>query len=611
MGSGAASQKSAFAPPAFLRSRFFLGACLIAAVVICYSPAMSAGFVWDDDLLVTENPLVHGADSMPYVWASSAATDYTPLTTTAFWLQWRLWGDNAAGYHLVNILLQALSALLLWRVLSRLAVPGAWLGALLFAIHPVNVSSVAWIAELKNALSLPFYLTAIASFLRFLERRGEGDYVLALLAAACALLAKGSTVILPVILLLCLWWRQRRVAWKDLFLLIPFAVLSGVAALVTIHFQSRVIDPTVAPVPLEVRIARAGDAIWFYLAKDLWPAHLCAVYPKWPLTGSLVPLSLAGALALLLWLAPGRIGRGPLFAWACFVTALLPVLGIANMTYLDQAYVADWWQQLALPAIAALVAAAAATLWQRYRSTANRGAIASVCVAIVLSLGAQTWSEAGSYDSMETHCLRTLAVNPNAWIAHNNLGGVYSAEGRLNDAAAEFQAALRLKPADSSAHLNLGVIHARQGHYDDAIAEYRASLRLQPDSDKAWFDLGNALRVTQHSGEAIDAYSHAIDENARWTAPRYQLGCLYMDMGRAPDAGRQAQVIVGLDPGGISGHYLLARAAAAIGRFDVATTEASSALDIAQASGQAEVIRRMQAVLGACQARQLPPAPDR
>jgi tetratricopeptide (TPR) repeat protein len=211
---------------------------------------------------------------------------------------------------------------------------------------------------------------------------------------------------------------------------------------------------------------------------------------------------------------------------------------------------------------------------------------------------------------MEVHCRRTLAENPNAWIAHNNLGGVLSAEGKLDEAAAEFQSALVLKPTDSSAHSNLGVIYARQHRYDDAIAQYHAALSVERDSPKVWFNLGNALHAERRNAEAVDAFDRAIDDNARWTAARYEKGTILLEMGRAAEAGHEAQAIVAIDPAGISGHYLLARAAAAIGRFDAATSEAEAALEIARNSGQADVIQRMQSVLDACKAGQIPPAPQ-
>jgi tetratricopeptide (TPR) repeat protein len=591
-------------------SPYLLGLCLVLAAVLCYIPVMGAGFVWDDDLLVTENPLVKGADSLPYVWASAASTDYTPLTTTAFWLQWRLWSDNAAGYHLVNILLHALSALLLWRVLVRLSIPGAWLGAALFALHPVNVASVAWIAELKNGLSLPFYLASIALYLRFLDCRKAGPYLFALAAAACALLSKGSTVILPLVLLLCAWWKLRRITLQTLLTTLPFFLLSAAAALVTIRFQARVIDASASAAPLAARIARAGHALWFYLGKDLLPFGLSPVYPKWPLDHSFIPLILAAVLALVLWLGGKRWGRGPFFAWVYFIVALLPVLGILNMTFLDQAWVADWWQQLALPGVTALAGAGLIVLWQHIAAPAGRAGLGAMIAGLLLFLGARTWSEASSYESMETLCLRTLDSNPDSWAAHNNLGDVYSSQGHLDDAAREYQAALLLKPSDSSAHSNLGIVYARLGRFDQAIAEYHSALTVAPDSPKIWFNLGNALRGQHRNSDAIDAFSHAIDLDARWITPRYEIGGLLLELGRAMEAGHQAQTIVHLDPTALSGHYLFARAAAAIGRFDVASTEAGTALDIARRAGEQKTIREMQDALEACKAGRLPPSPE-
>jgi tetratricopeptide (TPR) repeat protein len=521
-----------------------------------------------------------------------------------------VWSDNAAGYHLVNILLFALSGILLWRVLAELEIPGAWLGALLFAVHPVNVASVAWIAELKNALSLPFYLAAIALFLRFLENRKIGIYSLALAAAACALLSKGSTVILPAVLLLCAWWRERRITRHAVFSILPFLLLSAAAAIVTIHFQSRVIDAGVAPTPLPARIARAGHALWFYLGKAVWPAGLCAVYPKWPVDHSYIALILGVSAVLVFWVGRKWWGRGPFFALAYFVIALLPVLGVLDMTFLDQAWVADWWQQLALPGVTGLAGAGVALLWQRFLSPERRAVIGVSVASIILLLGARSWSEASSYESMETLCLRTLATNPDSWAAHNNLGAVRSSEGRLDEAASEYEAALRIKPADSSAQSNLGIVYARLGRFDQAIVEYHSALAAAPESPKIWFNLGNALRAEHLNGEAVEAFSKVIDEDARWIEPRYEMGTILLELGRPAEAGRQAETIVRLEPEALSGHYLLARAAAAIARFDVAATEAARALEIARRGGDEKSIVEMQDALDAYKAGRLPAAPN-
>jgi len=211
---------------------------------------------------------------------------------------------------------------------------------------------------------------------------------------------------------------------------------------------------------------------------------------------------------------------------------------------------------------------------------------------------------------METFCLRTLATNPDAWTAHNNLGNALASQGRLPEAMAEYQAALRLKPSNVSAHLNLGAVFARLHRLDDAVSQYHATLNLAPDNAKAWFNLGNALRAQRHDADAIDAFSHAIDYNARWVNPRYEMGTILLESGRAREAGRQAETIVKIEPDAISGHYLMARSAAAIGRFDVATPEAATALEIAHRGGQEKTIRQMQEALDACKAAKLPPVPE-
>jgi tetratricopeptide (TPR) repeat protein len=596
--------------PLVFRSRLFLAGVIVLAVVLCYMPAMRAGFVWDDDLLVTENPLVKGADSLPYVWGSAAATDYTPLTITAFWLEWRLWAENAAGYHLVNILLQALSAVLLWRVLERLDVPGAWLGGLLFAVHPVNVASVAWVAELKNGLSLPFYLGAIACYLRYMEKRRWGTYGLALVLALCAWLSKGSTVVLPLALVLCVWWKEGRVGWRDMGGLAPFFLLAAGMGWVTVHLQARVIDAGVTGLTLGERVERAGEVIWFYLGKDLWPWHLCAIYPKWKLGDGWLPLGAVAGVGAALWVARDRWGRGWFFAWAYFVTALLPVLGFLNMGFLDQAWVADWWQQLALPAVTGLAGAGIAIAWARAVARRTRVEAAAIGVGAVCCLGVATWNTAAGYESMETLCRRTLAMNPGAWMAHNNLGAVLTTQGRLPEAAAEYEAALALKPGDASARSNLGIVYARQGRLDEAIAQYHEALALAPDNAKYWFNLGNALRQERRTGEALEAFGKAIDEDARWTTPRYEMGTMLLELGRAAEAGRQAETIVALMPDGLAGHYLLARAAAAVGHFDTAKSEAGKAVEIARKSGDEGVIKKMLEVQAACENGRVPEAPD-
>ena len=273
-------------------ARWWVGAAVLALVtLLVYVPAMGGGFIWDDDKLLTENPAVKTIDGLYSIWFGSWAVDYIPLTLSSFWLEWHLWGGHAAGYHIVNILLHAGNAVLLWRVLRRLGVPGGWLAALLFAVHPVCAASVAWIAERKNTLSMFFFLLSLWGFLRCDDlvqapagpgkaRRWLG---FSLAAFFLALLAKSSVAVLPLVLLLLVWWRHGRITRRDLDRCIPFFVLAVLMALVAVAVQSRAVQSGVGVIHdgLWVRLLGGSRAVWFYLGKIVAPAGLTMIYPRW------------------------------------------------------------------------------------------------------------------------------------------------------------------------------------------------------------------------------------------------------------------------------------------------------------------------------------------
>jgi hypothetical protein len=341
---------------------------LVLLVVAAYLPVLSAGYIWDDDKHLTENVCIVGPAGFAGIWTSAEAT-YYPLVLTTFWIEHALWGLAPMPYHLVNLLVHAACALILWQILARLRVPGAWLGAALWALHPVQVESVAWVTELKNTQSGFFYLLAIWFFLRWKDSRAGGPYVAALLCAIAAILSKSSTVMLPPVLLLAWVWEERRLAWRDAARLVPFFLVSAAASGWTIweqkfHAGALGADWTLS---LPQRVVIAGRDVWFYLGKLAWPHPLVFIYPRWEVDATRVaaylPAALVIAASIVLWVQRKRWGRPALFTLAYFVVSLFPVLSFFNVYYFRFSYVADHFQYLASMGPLALAGAALWTLF--------------------------------------------------------------------------------------------------------------------------------------------------------------------------------------------------------------------------------------------------------
>jgi hypothetical protein len=346
---------------------WLLGALLVGAVLLAYLPVMQAGFIWDDDLHLTKNPCVVGPLGFKGIWTTAEAT-YYPLVLTTFWIEHKLWGLAPLPYHLCNVLVHAACGLLLWRALWRLRVPGAWLGAALWALHPVQVESVAWVTELKNTQSLFFFLLAILCFLNWRASRASRSYALALVCATAAILSKSSTVMLPVVLGLCWWWDDRRWEWRNAPALAPFFFVSAAASLWTIweqQFHAGAVGGEWAQTWAQ-RFIIAGRDLWFYLGKLAWPHPLIFIYPRWQIDASqalaYAPAIAAVGVGVVVWRLRNGRGRPAFFALAYFVVSLFPVLGFFNVYYFRFSFVGDHLQYLATIGPLALAGAGIAKL---------------------------------------------------------------------------------------------------------------------------------------------------------------------------------------------------------------------------------------------------------
>jgi tetratricopeptide (TPR) repeat protein len=492
-----------------------LALLLICATLLAYFPALRGGFVWDDEAHI--RPVGIGSlSNLPEIWLRPGATQqYYPLVFTMFLLERRLWGDATLGYHLVNVLLHCVSALLFLKILRQLEIPGAWLAAAVFALHPVHVESVAWMTELKNTLSGVLYLSSALLYFRFDQTRAKVWYFPAWGLFVLGLTAKTAIATLPAGLLVVIWWKRGRISWKsDVMPLLPFFLAAVAAGILTAHIEQKLFGAQGWQFDYSTleRCLIAGRSLWFHLGKLFWPVGLAFMYPHWEISRSvwwqyLFPAA-ALALAAICW-ALRRWSRGPLAALLLFAGTLFPALGFFNAYSFRYCFVNDHHQYLASLGIITLMAGAAALLvphsrsWERLASTV-------ACLVLLIALAGLTWKQSGTYKDAETLWRATLAANPKAFLAHNNLGTLLLANGHVGEARMHFLAAQAIKPDFAETHSNLGNLLLQDGRLDEAIAQFQEAVRLEPRLASAQSNLGVALLRKGLTPEAITQLRTAV-----------------------------------------------------------------------------------------------------
>jgi tetratricopeptide (TPR) repeat protein len=616
--------------------RFAFASALVLATFLAYQPAWHGGMLWDDDAHLTR-PELQSVDGLRRIWFDVGSTQqYYPVVHSAFWVFNAIWGADTLGYHLVNIALHAGSALLLALILVRLGVPGAFLSATLFALHPVQVESVAWMTELKNTLSTFCYLVSALVYLRFDRTRQASVYLVSLLVFAIALFSKTVTASLPAALLVVFWWQRGRLTWRrDVTPLLPFFALGIAAAATTAWFERSLlgaigIEYSLGPLD---RLLLAGRAVWFYFGKLLWPANLAFIYPRWrPDIASaadyLYVVALAAVLAVL-WAIRSRT-RSPLAAALLYIGTLFPALGFFNVYPFRYSFVADHFQYLATAPMLAALAAGLVLAISRVGMGRRVGEVLLIAV-LAIPFGLLTWRQSHEYRDSETLFRTTLARNPDCWLcynnlatpklygsdedvaeavryltealrlnphsaeAHNNIGGAYQRLGKLDDALREHREALRLNPKLVDAQYNIGVVAQALGRADDARAAYADVLRARPDYAAAHHNLGTILASENRLDEAARHFSEAVRlDSADWQT-HYSLGLVLMRAGRLENATRELGEAARLNPAAVGARYHFAIALATSGRTDQAIQEFQAALRIAP--GAAEIHHDLGAAL--------------
>jgi tetratricopeptide (TPR) repeat protein len=570
----------------FLNRPWLLALVLVVATFAAYQSVWHAGFIWDDDDHFTKNPAMISLDGLKQIWSSLAVSRYYPLTLTSFWAQRRLWGLHPMPYHLVNVALHAVNALLLWALLRRLQVRGAWVAAAIWALHPVNVESVAWVTELKNTQSAIFFFLALLCFLRFAPTRNRWWYVSSVLCGAGAMVSKPSTVVLPLVLLLCLWWQQR-LRLKEIGRVVPFFAMALAMSALTITEQNKHVRASISTewsLSLVERCLLAGKAVWFYVTKVLWPLNLMFVYPRWDVkTNSIddwLPLVGVVAVGIVLWLSRRQPwARACMFGLGFFAIALLPVLGFFDIYYFRYSFVADHFQYLA--SLGLIACAANGLVWLQGCWKTSLEPVGNVgWLALLLALGVLTWSQARMYCDAESLYRGTIEHNPGCFLAHTNLGVILLDEGRTQDAISHFERALQANPNSFEADNGLGNALYELGRTQDAIAHFERALRLSPQYYPAHNNLGDALMNAGKTQEAIEHFEWALRINSNYAPAHYNLGGVLFASGKPKEAIDHFERALQIDPRYPEAHNNLGVALMLLGRPEEAIGQFQQALQV-------------------------------
>jgi len=583
---------------------------------MAYKPAWNGKPICDDDSHITR-PDLRSLNGLARIWTQLGATQqYYPLVHSVFWLEYHCWGDSTLGYHLVNILLHFLSALLLFCILRRLAIPGAWFVAAIFSLHPVQVESVAWISELKNTLSGVFYFATMLAYVKFDSERKRKYFIIAAGLFILGLLSKSVIATLPASLLAVFWWKRGRLDWKrDIVPLLPFFAVGVASGLFTAWVERRFIisgeESTFAFTFVE-RCLIAGRAVWFYLGKLFWPVNLIFIYPRWNVSRAVgwqylfpfATLLVAGAL----WLLRKR-RRAPMAAFLFFTATIFPVMGFFNVYPFRFSFVADHFQYLACLGPIALFVGTASSLGLL------KGSMRMVIYMIVLlPLALLTLKQSGIYADAEVLYRTTIRENTGCWMAYNNLGSLMAQSDRIDGAIAFYSKAIKIKPdfaiaqnnlsgallrsgrideafahclkaveIDSNyadAHHNLGMLLEKTGRIDEAIVQYRKEVEINPNNREAYNKLGNLLASTGRIDEAIVQYRKALKTDPDYSEAHCNLGNAFLKIGRTGEAIDHYFKAVAIKPDYEKAHTNLGIALLQTGRIDEAIAHYQRALEI-------------------------------
>jgi tetratricopeptide (TPR) repeat protein len=529
---------------------------IAAAVAVTFWPALRGTWIWDDLSEVTANPALRDASGLRRIWLAPPGPDYLPLKSTVQWVEWRLWGMDATGWHAVNLALHAAGALLAWRLFAVLGSRAAFLGGVLFAVHPMAVESVAWVSEQKNTLALPLLLMSVLAYLRF-DRRpaARAAYGSSLGLFAASMLCKVSGAMLPFCLLLHAWWRRGRVGRSDLARTAPFFAVSLVLGAIAVRFQFAVAigQAHIAAGGPAARAALAGRALVFYLGKLFAPVGLMPLYPAWKPGGIAPILCWISAGAAAAWFWSRRDGspavRGAILGLGFIALNLVPILGFVPLSFMRMAWVSDHFAYVPLVGAAGLAAGGAGWIAGRIARPAAWAAGAGTAIlAGALALECRAYCRV--FQDSGTLWAFAARANPASAAARYNHANALVLEGRPAEALPEFEAALAIDPSLAEARSNYGDALQRLGRADEALAQYRLAIGEDPGLVLARVKAADIDLAKGLADRAISEYEAAVRIRPGYVPALADLAYALARAGRLPEAEARYREALKLEPGG-------------------------------------------------------------